>query len=192
MAASDDIIEIVLDCIDHCVLMQRMRDDGAGALSSFLGTTRNTFTDATGVTRQVQMLSYEAYIPMAVKQMQSIAAKTRAMYTSIMHIAIVHRVGQVPVGQASIVVIASSPHRRDAIEAVAWIMDEVKATVPIWKMEIYTDGSMWKENAEWQQKQLLKRGSAHSCCHGTRHITQSLDGQPVIEPIVPVVTSLDV
>ncbi|KAH6559883.1 hypothetical protein BASA61_003145 [Batrachochytrium salamandrivorans] len=167
--ATSDIVEIVMETINHNSLVQQVQADSAGAISLFLGTTRNTFTDATGITRQVKMLSYEAYIPMALKEMQSIAATARSLYTSIVRTAIVHRLGHVAVGEASIAVVVSSPHRRDAIEAVAWIMDEIKATVPIWKMEVYTDGSMWKENAEWQKSQRTRTGPRQPCCSNSSY-----------------------
>ena len=61
-----------------------------------------------------------------------------------------HRLGNVCVAEASVVIVASSPHRKAAIEACHWIIDELKASVPIWKKEFFTDGSSWKENAEWR------------------------------------------
>lgn len=68
----------------------------------------------------------------------------------------VHRVGEVKVGEASVAIAVSSVHRRPALEAVHFIIDEIKATVPIWKEEIYQDGSMWKQNAEFEQRFLRK------------------------------------
>lgn len=61
---------------------------------------------------------------------------------------LVHRVGTVPVGDASVVIAAASPHRADALAAVAWAIDELKARVPVWKKEFFVGGGVWKENAE--------------------------------------------
>lgn len=64
--------------------------------------------------------------------------------------AILHRIGDVPIGGASVIIAVSSPHRKDALEACAWLIDELKATVPIWKKESYVlGGAQWKQNAEW-------------------------------------------
>jgi molybdopterin synthase catalytic subunit len=66
----------------------------------------------------------------------------------VTRIAIGHRTGRVDIAQASVIICVSSPHRREAIEACHWIIDELKAFVPIWKKEFFADGSVWKENAE--------------------------------------------
>eukprot|EP00842_Homolaphlyctis_polyrhiza_P006173 jgi/Hompol1/6557/HPOL_000747-RA len=115
------------------------------------------FCSENGVTKQVRMLSYEAYTPMAVKEMRHIACEARSTFKSILKLALVHRIGDVGVGEASIAVVVSSPHRRDALDAVSWIMDEVKARVPVWKQEIYADGTCWKENAEWRSLHLQRQ-----------------------------------
>ena len=85
---------------------------------------------------------------MALLHLNRLTQKARTLYPSLIRVAISHRTGTVPVSEESVVIVASSPHRRDALEAVGWMIDELKATVPIWKNEIYEDGSMWKENCE--------------------------------------------
>ena len=77
----------------------------------------------------------------------------RLKWPSLIRIAILHRTGIVLVGEASVIISVSSPHRRDSLESVAWAIDELKARVVIWKKEWYDDGSVWKENAEWRQQQ---------------------------------------
>lgn len=62
--------------------------------------------------------------------------------------AMVHRIGPVGVGEASVIIAISSPHRRSSLEAVSWAIDELKVTVPVWKREVYEDGSEWKANQE--------------------------------------------
>jgi molybdopterin synthase catalytic subunit len=96
----------------------------------------------------VLRLEYEGYVPMAVKQLNELVDKCRRKWDSLMGVAIYHRLGLVPVGEESVLIAVSSPHRRDALEAVHWLIDELKRTVPIWKKEVYEDGSMWKANCE--------------------------------------------
>lgn len=120
-----------------------------GAISIFVGTTRNNF-EGKGVIN----LEYEAYESMAIKSLQSLCNDIRSQWKEIENIAIYHRLGTVPVKEASIVIAISSPHRLDAMQAVQWCIDNVKKSVPIWKKEIYegqTDS--WKENKEcmWSQ-----------------------------------------
>jgi len=116
----------------------------AGAISSFAGVTRNNFEG-----KEVLRLEYEAYLPMAEKEMQKICTQIREKW-QVLKIAIVHRIGVVPVGDSSIIIVVSSAHRRESLEAVHFAIDEVKAKVPIWKKEYYTDSTegVWKENKE--------------------------------------------
>eukprot|EP00560_Eucampia_antarctica_P005040 CAMPEP_0197836696 /NCGR_PEP_ID=MMETSP1437-20131217/29747_1 /TAXON_ID=49252 ORGANISM="Eucampia antarctica, Strain CCMP1452" /NCGR_SAMPLE_ID=MMETSP1437 /ASSEMBLY_ACC=CAM_ASM_001096 /LENGTH=166 /DNA_ID=CAMNT_0043443075 /DNA_START=13 /DNA_END=513 /DNA_ORIENTATION=- len=121
-----------------------------GAISSFLGITRNNFQGKT-----VMKLSYEGYVPMAEKELKKLCMEATEKYPSIGRIAAVHILGDCPVGAASVILCASSPHRREAMHCVEFLIDELKATVPIWKREIYDgdEGSVWKENLEWHQGQ---------------------------------------
>jgi len=122
-------------------------DPGCGAISTFLGVTRDNFEG-----KSVAQLSYEAYVPMAEQEMRKLCVAARERW-DVTKCAILHRIGDVPIGCASVVVAASAPHRKDSLEACAWLIDELKATVPIWKKESYNDGdpAAWKQNAEWQQ-----------------------------------------
>ncbi|PIA18406.1 Molybdopterin biosynthesis MoaE [Coemansia reversa NRRL 1564] len=118
-----------------------VRDDAAGAISTFEGTTRSTF-NGKGVVR----LEYEAYEPMAKKEWLKITQEARSKYlllSTVMH----HRIGEVAVGQTSVIVAASSAHRADAINAVHFLIDSLKARLPIWKKELLDDGTdTWKQN----------------------------------------------
>ena len=108
--------------------------------------TRDTFEG-----RRVGRLEYEGYAPMAEREMLRICESARARW-SLQRMHIVHRVGVCPVGEASVLIAASSAHRREALEAVAWAIDTLKATVPIWKKEFYVDeGAAWKANKEGAQ-----------------------------------------
>merc|ERR1712189_102538 len=93
-------------------------------------------------------LEYEAYEPMAIKELKKICAEVRKNM-SVERICIVHRIGEVPIGEASVLVAVSSVHRKESLEAVQVIIDSLKATVPIWKKEVYDEGDPeWKSNKE--------------------------------------------
>lgn len=96
-------------------------------------------------------MEYEAYEAMALKTMNQICEELRARWPDIKHIGIHHRLGTVPVKEASVVIAVSSPHRKSSLEAVHFAIDELKKSVPVWKKEQYADGegcSEWKENKE--------------------------------------------
>jgi molybdopterin synthase catalytic subunit len=115
---------------------------GAGAVATFVGTTRDSFQG-----RPTLRLEYEAYEPMALAAMRALASSAAGRW-DLKAVAIGHRTGTVGVGEASVVIATSSPHRADALAAVAWAIDELKATVPIWKKEFFAGGEVWQENAE--------------------------------------------
>lgn len=116
-------------------LWEEVADDDAGAHFVFVGRTRRT--TAGKITRQ---LSYEAFRPMAESELRELLLSASRTY-QLTAAVIVHRLGDIAVGEASIAVAVSSPHRRNGFEAVAWIMDEVKQRVPIWKQERFDDGT---------------------------------------------------
>lgn len=124
-------------------------DPSCGAISTFIGITRNNFQN-----KKVTKLSYEGYVPMAEKELRKICVEANKKYPSIVKIAAVHILGDCPVEAPSVILCASSPHRKEAMNCVQYLIDELKAKVPIWKREVYQDGdgeSVWKENAEWKQ-----------------------------------------
>lgn len=119
-----------------------------GATSLFVGTTRDNFQG-----KKVVRLEYEAYEPMAKKEMSKLCSELRSKW-SLHNIAIHHRLGLVEVTEASVVIAVSSPHRKASLEAVQFAIDKLKETVPIWKKEIYEEGGEeWKQNQEcvWKQ-----------------------------------------
>ncbi|KAF3582111.1 hypothetical protein DY000_02035947 [Brassica cretica] len=120
----------------------------AGAVATFSGTTRDTFEGKT-----VMELRYEAYVPMATRYLSSICASARSNW-DIHKIAVAHRLGPVLVGETSVFVAVSSVHRGDGLDACEFLIDELKASVPIWKKEVYANGEVWKENAEFLEKRL--------------------------------------
>lgn len=126
-----------------------------GAIATFSGTTRDTFQG-----KRVLELRYEAYVPMAVRCIESICSFARSSW-SLNAIAVAHRLGPVPVGETSVFIAVSAIHRADALDACKYVIDEIKASVPIWKKEVYTNGEVWKENSEFLERRgELKKG----CC----------------------------
>jgi len=123
--------------IDVERLVRAVRDPAAGAVVVFVGTTRNE-----NVGRRVVRLEYEAYARMAVREMRALAA-TATLRWRLRRVAMVHRIGRVAVGQASVAIAASSGHRTEAFVACRWLIDELKRIVPIWKREHYRGGVVW-------------------------------------------------
>ena len=123
-----------------------VNDPGCGAVSTFVGTTRDNFNG-----KRVQKLSYEGYVPMAVKELKKLCTEATLKF-NVAKIATVHVLGACPVGEPSVILACSSPHRRDALHCCEFLIDELKARVPIWKREVYEgDESVWKENIEWKE-----------------------------------------
>ena len=112
-------------------------DDRAGAIATFVGTTR---IDSRG--RTVRYLEYEAYPGMAEEVMERIAQDLRSKY-ELCDVAIHHRVGRVGIGETSVVIAVSAPHRQDALAACKEAIDTLKETVPLWKKEVYEGGEEW-------------------------------------------------
>jgi molybdopterin synthase catalytic subunit len=112
-----------------------------GALCLFVGVVRNENGG-----RPVSHLEYEAYEEMALPLMEQIEAETRARWP-VTEVRLVHRLGALQVGDASVVVAVTSPHRAEAFAACRYAIDTLKAKVPIWKKEFYADGACWLEGA---------------------------------------------
>ena len=118
-------------------VVDEVRSDEAGAIATFTGTTR---VHSRG--RSVTHLHYEAYEGMAEKVMEEIAGALRARY-ELTAIAIHHRIGRVSIGETSVVIAVSAPHRGDALAACKDAIDELKERVPLWKKEVYEGGEEW-------------------------------------------------
>jgi molybdopterin synthase catalytic subunit len=112
-------------------------DPAAGAMATFVGMTRNTNEG-----RQVTRLEYECYPGMAEKEMEKIAAEVLRRWP-IKKISMVHRLGRVDIGEASVAIAVSSGHRHAAFEACHYAINQLKETVPIWKKELYEGGELW-------------------------------------------------
>jgi molybdopterin synthase catalytic subunit len=118
-------------------VVEEVRSDEAGAIATFTGTTR---VRSRG--RSVTHLEYEAYEGMAERVMAEIAEALQGRY-EVSGIAIHHRVGRVGIGETSVVIAVSAPHRRDALAACKDAIDELKERVPLWKKEVYAGGEEW-------------------------------------------------
>lgn len=136
------MLRLVDGPIDVRELERAVAHPGAGAVLCFQGTTRDSFEG-----RGVLHLEYEAFAPMALAELERIAAEAQARFPGS-RLAVAHRVGRVEVGEASVVIAVSAPHRDEAYLASRFAIDALKARVPIWKKEWYADGSQWKANAE--------------------------------------------
>ncbi|XP_025201665.1 molybdopterin synthase catalytic subunit 1-like isoform X1 [Melanaphis sacchari] len=137
-------LKIVNFELDIVSAISSVNSPQCGAVSIFIGTTREHFNG-----NKVKTLFYEAYESMALKQMKNITVLTRQKWPEVVNIAIHHRIGEVKVGEAGVVIAASSPHRKHAQEAVSFILERLKTTVPIFKKEQFEDGSgLWKANEE--------------------------------------------
>ena len=128
------------DPIDLLEVERAVTDTKNGALLLFVGVTRDHYKG-----RKVSELSYEAYPEMAIPSLEAIGKEAKRRWPGS-KTAIVHRLGIVPHGEVSVVIGTSTPHRGDCYEANRFAIEELKRTVPIWKKEIYEDGSEWKAN----------------------------------------------
>jgi MoaE-MoaD fusion protein len=118
-------------------VVDEVRSDQAGAIATFVGTTRVHSRD-----RTVRHLDYEAYEEMAEQVMTQIAAELIGRY-ELCAIAIHHRTGRVEIGEASVMIAVSAPHRQDALAACRDAIDTLKERVPLWKKEVYEGGEEW-------------------------------------------------
>jgi len=160
-----DIAELTYDSLDDnqriCQTIDSVRRDDAGAIALFLGTTRDNFQD-----KVVTRLEYQAYTPLAIKTISRILSEAHSLHApqsastsaststpalrskSFLKSIVVHRLGSVPVGQTSIIIAVSSPHRRQAFEVCEWLLDRVKTDVQVWKREWYASAALQQNAVE--------------------------------------------
>jgi MoaE-MoaD fusion protein len=125
------------DPLDPSAVIAEVADERAGGIAVFVGTTR---IQSRG--RTVLHLDYEAYEGMAEQVMEELAADLERTY-DLCAVAIAHRVGRVGIGELSVVIAVSAPHRGDALVACKDCIDRLKETVPLWKKEVYEGGAEW-------------------------------------------------
>lgn len=138
-SGAQDFFELTTEPIDVGAIARRVVPRRCGATVTLDGYARE-WTKG----KQTLYLVYEAYAPMALAEMRRLGAEAHARF-SIEHIGIVHRTGRTEIGETSVVISVSAPHRRAAFEACEWAIRELKRTVPVWKKEFFEDGSIWVE-----------------------------------------------
>ncbi|XP_018496782.1 molybdopterin synthase catalytic subunit [Galendromus occidentalis] len=142
-------ISLTSDPLDVGAALSSARSSDCGAISIFLGTTRADIVDG----KKVEALRYEAYEAMALKIMQALCDQVRKIYP-VKNLIVSHRTGVVKVKEDSIMIICVGGHRSESIKATEWLINEIKAKLPVWKKEIFVNGlEEWIENKEtfWRE-----------------------------------------
>ncbi len=138
-ADTRDFFELTTEPLDVGNIARRIVPSECGATVTLDGYVREWTRG-----RRTLYLVYEAYAPMAVSEMKRLGTRAHELF-DIAHLGIVHRTGRLEIGETSVVISVSAPHRRAAFEACEWAIRELKRTVPIWKKEFYEDGEVWVE-----------------------------------------------
>ena len=136
---SGDLILLVHETIEADALVEHVRTGADGAIVTFDGCVRNQSHG-----RRTLYLDYEAYESMAVAKMGEIAAEVHAKF-AIDRVAIAHRLGRLEIGETSVFIAVSAPHRAAAFDACRHAIDTLKRSVPIWKKEYFEDGAVWAD-----------------------------------------------
>ena len=131
------LAKITRERIDTSALLEKIKAPEDGAVVVFEGIVRNHSRG-----RRTLYLDYEAYEPMALKEMNGLIEQALSRF-SVRELALVHRIGRLEIGETSVVAVVSSAHRSAAFEACRWLIDTLKRTVPIWKKEYFEDGAVW-------------------------------------------------
>ncbi|GBD33458.1 Molybdopterin synthase catalytic subunit [bacterium HR33] len=140
--------------IDPAALLAEVSDSARGGTALFLGTVRRSEQDG-----PVRAIEYTAYEEMAEAECQKILAEAEDRWPEA-RCTIIHRLGEVPAGEASIAVAAAAPHRAEAFTACRYVIEEAKKRLPIWKRELMDDGTRrWRENQEGTTERWASRSS---------------------------------
>ncbi len=132
------MFRIVEESIDVGALILKAQRPDCGAVATFVGTTR--VDESSGAS--VEYLEYEAYRPMADRKLEEIGAEIRERW-EVGHVSIVHRLGRVAPGEASVAIVVATPRRGPAFEGSRYAIERIKEIVPIWKREVWSDGYVW-------------------------------------------------
>ena len=144
-AQANDLCQVTDQSIDLGALVSRALPDDQGAQVVFAGVVRNI-----NLGRQVVAVEYEAFAPMAENVFREFAAEARQKFGPTTTVTIVHRVGRLNVGEASVAIIVTTRHRDECYRASRYVIEELKKRAPVWKKEFYTDGE-----TEWVQGHAL-------------------------------------
>jgi molybdopterin synthase catalytic subunit len=160
VSGGTDLYEITESPLSLDPLVAAVSQKTSGAVASFLGIVREF---ARG--RQVSYLEYDAYPEMATATMRRIGEEIRGKWP-VDRVAIVHRIGRLAIGEASVAIVISSPHRREALQACAYAIERLKEIVPIWKKEVWTDGAEWIGSTVDEYRELRAERRAPSAESG--------------------------
>ncbi len=147
-AVEEDIFEIVREPIRAQEITEGLKAPGDGALVIFDGFVRNSFKG-----QRTLYLEYEAYEPMALAKMREIGLRMRVKF-ALHRLAMVHRLGRLEIGETSVLIAVSAPHRAAAFDACRFAIDTLKSAVPIWKKEYFAGGAVWAEGETPSQQAL--------------------------------------
>ncbi len=167
---TNDLIQLGRDPIDPTALVRHVRTDCDGAIVTFDGCVRDNSHG-----RRTLYLDYESYESMAIAKLQEIAADIHVKF-AIDRVAIAHRLGRLEIGETSVFIAVSAPHRAAAFDACRFAIDTLKRTVPIWKKEYFADGAIWADG-ELPPPPLNRRrfwglGRSHAECENRILISQ--------------------
>jgi molybdopterin synthase catalytic subunit len=153
---AEDFFELTTEPIDVTSVARRVVPRRCGATVTLDGYAREWTRG-----RRTLHLVYEAYAPMALAEMRRLGEEAHGRF-DIAHVGIVHRTGRTEIGETSVVISVSAPHRRAAFEACEWAIRELKRTVPIWKKEFFEDGEVWVEGEFAPKESTGGVGSEHA------------------------------
>ena len=138
--AHPSLYRVTYEPLDAQELAGLVRTDADGAVTLFYGVVRNNSEG-----REVERLEYEAHESMAARQLQEVGEETKRRFPQVTQVGAWHRIGTLELGEASLLVAVSSPHRAESFEACHWCVDRIKEVVPVWKKEHWAGGSAWVE-----------------------------------------------
>lgn len=144
--------EIVRERIQTEAIIENIRQPEDGAVVTFEGIVRNNTRG-----RRTEYLDYEAYEPMAISQMNTLAEKVLNNY-EVREIAIIHRLDRLEIGETSVLIVVASAHRGPAFDACRFAIDTLKRTVPIWKKEHFSDGAVWADGEPFPEEIRARNG----------------------------------
>ena len=128
LSAADDRVRLTDQRIDPESLIEKVQGPGHGAVVAFFGRVRDTEKG-----RAIRSITYEAYIEMAIQEMEKISVEAETRWP--VRVALEHRAGEVPVGESSVVIACGGAHRQEAFDACRYVIDEIKTRVPVWKVK---------------------------------------------------------
>ena len=146
-------VVIVREKIDIQAWLEKLKQPADGAAVTFEGVVRDNTRG-----RRTLYLEYEAYEPMALKQMEGLIEEAKRRF-AIREAAIVHRLGRLEIGETSVLIVVASAHRAAAFDACRWLIDTLKRTVPIWKKEYFEGGAVWADGEPFPADVPTSRGS---------------------------------